>query len=88
MPALPICACAHPLGVTHIDMPATPEKVWRAIRPVPSRIPEHPLVITARQQVDSLIFRCFLLPQGCAISVDTRRRISLFSGTANSILNN
>jgi carbon-monoxide dehydrogenase large subunit len=21
-----------PLGVTHIDMPATPEKVWRAIR--------------------------------------------------------
>jgi aerobic carbon-monoxide dehydrogenase large subunit len=21
-----------PLGVTHIDMPATPENVWRAIR--------------------------------------------------------
>jgi len=21
-----------PLGVTHIDMPATPEKVWRTIR--------------------------------------------------------
>jgi carbon-monoxide dehydrogenase large subunit len=21
-----------PLGITHIDMPATPEKVWRAIR--------------------------------------------------------
>jgi len=21
-----------PLGVAHIDMPATPEKVWRAIR--------------------------------------------------------
>jgi len=21
-----------PAGVTHIDMPATPEKVWRAIR--------------------------------------------------------
>jgi carbon-monoxide dehydrogenase large subunit len=21
-----------PLGVTHIDMPATPEKVWRAVR--------------------------------------------------------
>ena len=21
-----------PLGVTHIDMPATPERVWRAIR--------------------------------------------------------
>jgi carbon-monoxide dehydrogenase large subunit len=21
-----------PLGVTHIDMPATPEKVWQAIR--------------------------------------------------------
>jgi aerobic carbon-monoxide dehydrogenase large subunit len=21
-----------PLGVTHIDMPATPEKVWRAIQ--------------------------------------------------------
>jgi carbon-monoxide dehydrogenase large subunit len=25
-----------PLGVTHIDMPATPEKVWRAIRAAPS----------------------------------------------------
>ena len=22
----------EPLGVTHIDMPATPERVWRAIR--------------------------------------------------------
>jgi carbon-monoxide dehydrogenase large subunit len=22
----------HPLGVTSIDMPATPERVWRAIR--------------------------------------------------------
>jgi carbon-monoxide dehydrogenase large subunit len=21
-----------PLGVTHIDMPATPERIWRAIR--------------------------------------------------------
>jgi carbon-monoxide dehydrogenase large subunit len=21
-----------PLGITHLDMPATPEKVWRAIR--------------------------------------------------------
>jgi carbon-monoxide dehydrogenase large subunit len=21
-----------PLGVTHIDMPATPEKVWRAVQ--------------------------------------------------------
>jgi carbon-monoxide dehydrogenase large subunit len=21
-----------PLGITHIDMPATPEKVWKAIR--------------------------------------------------------
>ena len=21
-----------PLGITHIDMPATPEKVWHAIR--------------------------------------------------------
>jgi carbon-monoxide dehydrogenase large subunit len=26
-----------PLGVTHIDMPATPEKVWRAIRKTDSR---------------------------------------------------
>jgi carbon-monoxide dehydrogenase large subunit len=26
-----------PLGVTHIDMPATPEKVWRAIRAADSR---------------------------------------------------
>jgi carbon-monoxide dehydrogenase large subunit len=22
----------QPLGVTHIDMPATPERVWRAIK--------------------------------------------------------
>jgi aerobic carbon-monoxide dehydrogenase large subunit len=21
-----------PLGITHLDMPATPEKIWRAIR--------------------------------------------------------
>ena len=30
-----ICAVLDalaPLGVTHIDMPATPERVWRAIR--------------------------------------------------------
>ena len=26
-----------PLGITHIDMPATPEKVWRAIRDAPRR---------------------------------------------------
>jgi carbon-monoxide dehydrogenase large subunit len=26
-----------PLGVTHIDMPATPEKVWRAIQEVRAR---------------------------------------------------
>ena len=26
-----------PLGITHIDMPATPEKVWRAIRTAPRR---------------------------------------------------
>ena len=24
-----------PLGVTHLDMPATPERVWRAIRAAP-----------------------------------------------------
>jgi carbon-monoxide dehydrogenase large subunit len=29
-----------PFGVTHIDMPATPEKVWRAIRA--AQKPEHP----------------------------------------------
>ena len=33
-----------PLGIDHIDMPATPERIWRAIRdsrksPVPSRDP-------------------------------------------------
>jgi aerobic carbon-monoxide dehydrogenase large subunit len=28
-----IDAIAH-LGVTHVDMPVTPEKVWRAIRGV------------------------------------------------------
>jgi carbon-monoxide dehydrogenase large subunit len=26
-----------PLGITHIDMPATPEKIWRAIRWVQRR---------------------------------------------------
>jgi aerobic carbon-monoxide dehydrogenase large subunit len=25
-----------PLGVEHIDMPATPERLWRAIRPIPA----------------------------------------------------
>jgi len=25
-------AVADALGVTHIDMPATPERVWRALR--------------------------------------------------------
>jgi carbon-monoxide dehydrogenase large subunit len=27
----------NPLGVTHLDMPATPEKVWRAVRAVQLR---------------------------------------------------
>jgi carbon-monoxide dehydrogenase large subunit len=27
-----ICDALAPLGVTHIDMPATPERVWIAIR--------------------------------------------------------
>ena len=26
-----------PLGIRHIDMPATPEKVWRAIRAAQAR---------------------------------------------------
>ncbi len=33
-----ICAILDalaPLGVEHIDMPATPERVWRAIRDAP-----------------------------------------------------
>ena len=31
-----------PLGITHIDMPATPEKVWRAIRAAPSGVSGSP----------------------------------------------
>ena len=34
-PQTVVCAVLDalaPLGVTHIDMPATPERVWRAIR--------------------------------------------------------
>lgn len=27
-----VCDALHPLGICHIDMPATPERVWQAIR--------------------------------------------------------
>jgi aerobic carbon-monoxide dehydrogenase large subunit len=32
-------AVAH-LGVTHVDLPATPERVWRAIRAAADRHPQ------------------------------------------------
>ena len=32
-----ICDALAPLGVSHIDMPATPEAVWRAIRSAAQR---------------------------------------------------
>jgi aerobic carbon-monoxide dehydrogenase large subunit len=28
-----VCDALRPLGVSHIDMPCTAEKVWRAINP-------------------------------------------------------
>src|SRR4029453_12941840 len=31
-------ALAH-LGVTHLDMPATPERVWRGVQPAPETLP-------------------------------------------------
>jgi carbon-monoxide dehydrogenase large subunit len=27
-----VCDALRPLGITHIDMPATPERVWQAIQ--------------------------------------------------------
>jgi carbon-monoxide dehydrogenase large subunit len=27
-----VCNALQPLGIRHIDMPATPDRVWRAIR--------------------------------------------------------
>jgi carbon-monoxide dehydrogenase large subunit len=39
-PQTVICAILDalaPVGVTHIDMPATPERIWRAIQSAPAR---------------------------------------------------
>lgn len=53
-PPAVICAILDalaPLGVTHIDMPATPERIWRAIqaaRPTRTATP-HPSLETIRE---------------------------------------
>jgi carbon-monoxide dehydrogenase large subunit len=37
-----------PLGVSHIDMPLTPERVWQAIRAAAAKVPPLPRIAGER----------------------------------------